>query len=336
MALVFISHAHSDESLARKVCTLLGDALGLHPSDFFLSSQEGHGVAPSASIRGSIVGELRTVPALVVLLTPKAAASPWVWLEAGNRLGCADKPPPIFVVPSARFVPLLAPVADMRCLQLDNDGELHELVQAVGRSLDRPPLDFLAYKPALDDLQQFSGELYSLAGEKRTRTMSWLKRNAAGLVLVVAGLAMLVYAGLRQAPVPHDDSAIEAATIQQLNEAQASIAEMFLVLKGRVTSGSGPGSSPVHGATVMVSREGEVQDPSTCEEPACTKRTTTTEGEFTLNLTKIKARNGDPVVLSVVKPGFAFFSKELRVDVRAMDAGTAPQSVALAAAQPSP
>ena len=330
MALVFISHAHSDETLARKVCTLLGDALGLHPSDFFLSSQEGRGVAPAASIRASIVSELRSVPSLVVLITPRAAASPWVWLEAGNRLGCADKPSPLFIVPSARFVPLLAPVADLRCLQLDNDGELHELVQAVGKSLDKKPLDFLNYKPALDDLLQCSGQAYSVAAEKRARTMSWLKRHAAGLVLAVAGLAMLVYGSLRATPVPHDDSAIEAATIQQLNDAQASIAETFLVLKGRVIAGQ----APVHGATVMVSREGEVQDPSACEEPACTKRTTTTEGEFSLNLTKIKARNGDPVVLSVVREGFAFFSKELRVDVRAMDAGTAPQTVALAVRPP--
>ena len=139
------------------------------------------------------MSELRSVSSLVVLITPKAAASPWVWLEAGNRLGCADKPSPIFIVPSARFVPLLAPVADMRCLQLDNDGELHELVQAVGRSLDRPALDFLNYKPALDDLLQSSSQAYSLAGEKRTRTMSWLKRHAAGLVFAIAGLAMLVY-----------------------------------------------------------------------------------------------------------------------------------------------
>ncbi len=330
MALVFISHAQCDEIVARKVCTLLGDALGLNTSDFFVSSQEGHGVAPAASIRESIVSELRNVPALVVLITPRGAASPWVWLEAGNRLGCAGKTPPIFVVPSARFVPLLAPVADLRCLQLDNDGELHELVQAVGRDLGKPPLDFLNYKPALDDLLQASEQAYSLAAEKRARTVSWLTRHAMGLMLAVAGLGMLVYGSTRAVPVPHDDLAAEAAAIQQLNDAQASIAGTFLVLKGRVISGQ----TPVHGAEVMASLDGEVQDPSGCIEPQCTKRSTTTEGEFSLNLTKIHARNGDPVVLSVVRPGFAFFSKELRVDVRAMDAGTAPQTVALVVQPP--
>src|SRR5690606_20290459 len=36
MAMVFISHAHADELLARKISALLGDAVGLAPGDFFL------------------------------------------------------------------------------------------------------------------------------------------------------------------------------------------------------------------------------------------------------------------------------------------------------------
>lgn len=334
MALVFISHAHSDESLARKVAGLLGDALGLNPADFFLSSQEGHGVAPAANIRASIVNELRTVPALVVLLTPRAASSPWVWLEAGNRLGCPDKTSPVFIVPSARFVPLLAPVADLRCLRLDNDGELHELVQAVGKLLGKPPLDFLSYKPALDDLMQCSSEAYSLSSEKRARVMSWLKGPTLGLILTVAGLGMLAY-GIWAARAAPPSKAVatsqqDAAALQEFNDTLASNASKYLVLKGRVTSTQGG----VHGATVMVSLEGEVQDPSACQEPACTKTATTTEGEFTINLTKIQATNGDSVILSVVRPGLAFFSKEIVVDVRAMDAGTAPQTVVLSALPP--
>src|SRR5690606_38628919 len=120
-------------------------------------------------IRGAIMQELRSVPTLVVLLTPRSAASPWVWLEAGNRLGCADASPPIFTVPSARFMPLLAPVADMRALQLDNDGELHELVQAVAQSLGRPAQDFLTYKAALEDVLLTARHAYSEATERAAR-----------------------------------------------------------------------------------------------------------------------------------------------------------------------
>ena len=333
MALVFISHAHTDESLAHKVAAMLGDALGLSPVDFFLSSQEGQGVAPAASIRASIVQELQRVPALLVLLTPKAAASPWVWLEAGNRLGCADKTPPIFIVPGARFVSLLAPVADMRALQLDNDGELHELVQAVGRRLGRPPLDFLSYKPALEEVIKASAESYSLSVERRAQAAGWFRRHALELVLVVAGLGALIY-GNRSVTVASSGavgtSGRDASALQELNDAVAGTAAKFLVLKGRVTAEQ----TGVHGATVMVSREGELQDPAACQEPECTKKTTTTDGEFTIDLTRIQVRNGDPVVMSVVKPGFEFFSRELEVDVRAMDVRTAPQTVVLAARPP--
>jgi hypothetical protein len=67
----------------------------------------------------------------------------------------------------------------------------------------------------------------------------------------------------------------------------------------------------------MVARDGERSDPTSCQEPECTRR--------------IQARNGDPVFISVVREGYEFFSRELEVDVRAMDIRTAPQTVVLAA-----
>ena len=327
MAQVFISHAHSDESLAREVAVLIGDALALAPGDFFLSSQEGRGVAPAASIRASIMNELRSVPALVVLLTPKAAASPWVWLEAGSRLGSADRATPIIIVPSARFVPLLAPVADLRCLQMDNDGELHELVRAIGRILNRTPLDFLNYKPALEDVVQHSAQAYSLAAERRERAMSWVKGHVVAMILVAAGLGTLAY-GIWLAKVAPPRTT-EGETLQR-NEDFAKTAAKFLKMKGKVKSAQ----SAVQGATVMVSPR-EKKDPSTCQEPDCTMTTTTSKGEFVLDLTKIKVSNDETVVISVVAPEYAFYSENFDVDVRATNQGDAPLVVTLSVA-PSP
>src|ERR1700751_2043367 len=100
MATVFISHAHGDQVLGQKIVTFLSSALGLKPSEFFCSSQEGRGVTPAARIRDEVMKKLAEAPALIVVLTPKSAVSPWVWLEAGSRLGAADKQNPLFVVPS--------------------------------------------------------------------------------------------------------------------------------------------------------------------------------------------------------------------------------------------
>src|SRR4029450_4592339 len=125
--------------------------------DLFASSEEGRGVAPAASIQQGVLAALASAPCLIVLLTPKSALSRWVWLEAGNRLGQGDRPNPLFVCPSARFTSLLGPVGDKKSLNLDNEDELVELVQAVGKILGRTPRDDLAYKPPLADLAAASG-----------------------------------------------------------------------------------------------------------------------------------------------------------------------------------
>jgi hypothetical protein len=149
MALVFISHAHGDEALVRRVVTLLRDGLSLNPDDFFVSSQGGRGVAPAANIRDEILKELSRAPSLIVIVTPKSVGSPWVWLEAGNRLGSAGRSNPLFAVPSERFLPLVQPVADLRCIRLDNEEDVHELIKAVAENLGRPAEEVLNYNVAL-------------------------------------------------------------------------------------------------------------------------------------------------------------------------------------------
>lgn len=330
MANVFISHAHSDEALARRLAQFLQTGLGLSPEDFFLSSQEGHGVAPAESIRASIESTLRSAPAFVVLMTPRASASAWVWLEAGGRLAVNASTPPIFVVPSARFVSLLAPVSDMRAVQIEKEGELHELLKAVGRNLGKTPVDVLTYRPALEDLRTASMAAYAAGVEKRQHTWSWLKAHGIGLAVAAAGLAMLIYSG-RHRPAPSGQAVAtsdEWQRIEALNEARVKTAQQYMVLNGIVSSGRGP----VQGATVMAARQ-EVHDPSACHEPDCTVRDSTSEGEFTIDLTKIQANNHDSITLSIVKPGFAFYSKEVQLNVRVTDGRTAPQTVVLAAAR---
>jgi hypothetical protein len=324
MASVFISHAHGDEHLARALATLLANALSLTPGDFFLSSQEGRGVAPAAGIRAEILRELSSVPALVVLLTPKAAASPWVWLEAGNRLGHPDRPNPLFVVPSARHVPLLQPVSDLRCLRLDNDGELHELVQAAGSRLGKTPVNVLIYRDAIADLVSAAGRDYSIARERRDRAVAWLKSHAAALAIAALGFGTLAYGATLASRSAGDPRGTDASV--DLNSLVVSIVAEYMIFKGTVASSTGP----VHAAAVMVSREGEVRRPEDCALPTCTFATTRTDGGFTIDLTRIQAQKGNNVVLSVSKPDFKFMSREVTVDVRAMDVGAAPMNVLLA------
>jgi hypothetical protein len=337
MALVFISHAHGDEALARSLVNFLRDALKLEQADFFVSSQGGRGVAPAASIRDEILKTLQDAPSLVVLVTPKSAGSPWVWLEAGHRLGRPDRSNPLFLVPSKRFVNLLQPVADLRSLCLDDDDDLFELLKAVGASLGKPPQDVLDYKEALRQLAVSAAAAYSPGGERKARAVAWLRANAVALLIATAAIvgvgfyskakvAQLVQAVTdeAQARISELEDKLRAANVF-VNDEVAKTAARYLVLKGVVLSDAG--RRPIGGARVMASLNTDVG--AACDPPDCIHDTTTTEGQFRLDLTQIGARSGDDIRLSVSAAGFEVSSRLITLDVRAMDGTTTAHTVTI-------
>jgi TIR domain len=315
MALVFISHAHRDEALVRRLTAFICDALGLAPADFFVSSQDGRTVAPAAHIRDSILAELASARSLIVVVTPNSAARPWVWLEAGNRLGRSDRANPLFVVPTARHVSLLAPVADLRGVQLDDAGQLHELVKAIGQQLERPVRDLLDYKPSLEELSRTVATLYSPWRERVVASGAWVRRQWLAVLCLVLGAALTLYGARQVADARREAQLTERETTDALNTEVVRTAARFMILKGAVLSGT----QGISGATVMASKQAAVREADQCLEPSCTLNLTDSDGEFRIDLTRIQAENGDDIVLSVNARGFAFFSQNVRLDVRAMD-----------------
>jgi hypothetical protein len=332
MPSVFISHAHSDKLLARSICALLRDALALKPEDFFTSSEEGRGVSPAANIQQEVLAALASAPSLIVVLTPKSALSRWVWLEAGTRLGQSDRANPLFVCPSARFASLLGPVGDNKALNLDNEDELVELVQAVGKILGRPPRDYLSYKPALADLATAAANEYSAARERRAALTTSLRHY--GPLLAIVPLMLLAGFWYGGGTIGNSKPIAPIGDLQ-LNEAAIAEAARYLILTGTVVAQNSNNAVPE--ALVMASRDPEVKDQTACTEPTCTFWKTDTEGKFRLDLTKIRGRKDETVTLIVVKPGFETNKKLIEIDVRAMDSNVAPQSVRLAMPmQPTP
>ena len=325
MPSVFISHSHSDKVLARGLCAMLRDALALGPEDFFTSSEEGRGVAPAASIQQGVQEALASAPCLIVLLTPRSVLSRWVWLEAGNRLGQRDRANPLFVCPSQRFTSLLGPVGDKKSLNLDNEDELVELVQAVGKILGRTPRDYLSYKPPLADLAAVTAREYSTARERRDSAFAAAKRY--WLPVVLAPLMLVAGYWYGSGALSRAQATIESGDVQR-NQDVAALAARYFILTGTVVAQKT--SAAVAEALVMASRDQDVRDRTKCEEPRCTSWTTDTDGKFSLDLTKIRAVKDDMITLIVVKPGFVTNTKLLQIDVRAMDSTVAPQSVRLA------
>lgn len=327
MPFVFISHAHSDKVLARGLSALLRDALALGPDDFFVSSEEGRGVAPAANIQQSVQAALSTASTLIVILTPRSALSRWVWLEAGSRLGQTHMANPLFVCPSARYTSLLGPIGDQKALNLDNENELVELVTAVGKTLQRTPRDFLSYKPALSELATNAARAYSVTRERQDAAVSWLKRHWPSLAL--APLLFLLAFWYVSFALNSAQEEAQRTDVQRNNET-AALVSRFLVLTGTVVSQND--NQAVADALVMASRNQDVKEQAACAEPLCTSWTTDTDGKFSIDLTKISAEKEDTITLIVLKPGFAPNRKLIRIDVRAMDATVAPQSVRLSTA----
>jgi hypothetical protein len=189
----------------------------------------------------------------------------------------------------------------------------------------------LDYRPALADLARATRSEYSETAERMRLAGRWLRTNAAALLIgtgVVAGVAIHSSGQLgkeRQAAAAARGELSE--TRDRLNLATATqldqVLSEYLVLRGVVESSTGP----VSGAVVTASRN--ASPTSDCAEPDCTSDKTTSEGEFRLDLTRIAAVNRDDVLLTVRARGFEGYSKNVRVDVRAMDVGLPAQRVPL-------
>ncbi len=147
--------------------------------------------------------------------------------EAGTRLGKPNAANPLLVCPSERFTSLLGPLSHSKALNLDNEGELVELVAAAGKILGRAPRDYSSYKPALDDLAALARQEYSSARERRSKVVSWMGRHAAAFVLAPLMLVSGWYYG--RAPLENsiDQVAVQAAAGQ--NQELSALAARYLI-----------------------------------------------------------------------------------------------------------
>jgi hypothetical protein len=249
-----------------------------------------------------------------------------VWLEAGSRLGQTNVANPLFVCPSARFTSLLGPIGNQKALNLDNESELVELINAAGKILQRTPRDFLSYRPALSDLTDLAKREYSVARERQAAVGSWARRHSPTLALAVLILVLGLWYVRWSERVAQE--ARENDDIQRNSDAE-DIVSRFLILTGTVVSQSDNQAVPE--ALVIASKSQELKAQAGCDEPQCTFGTTDTDGKFSIDLTKIRAKEDETITLIVTKEGFTPNRKLIRIDVRAMDATVAPQSVRLSA-----
>jgi hypothetical protein len=131
-AQIFISHAHEDEELARRVLVCLHACLHVEKEAIRCTSAAGHGLRVGADVRLSLRDDLRAAPIIIGLLTPAGARSPWVQAELSIGWG-SDKL--VCCLLGGVDQSELSPVLDgIHKLELSDYRSIRNLVHAITRA----------------------------------------------------------------------------------------------------------------------------------------------------------------------------------------------------------
>ena len=142
MTRIFISHSHSDETIADLLVDFLGEAIEVSKGDIRCTSDPNHGLDfSSASISDQLKNDLKNAGALIVLVTVDSLRSPWILFEVGS-FWTTDKLVAPIVGPGLEFEDLPGPLKGYRSIRITNEGANHELNELVNQLNQRLALPF--------------------------------------------------------------------------------------------------------------------------------------------------------------------------------------------------
>ncbi len=80
---VFISHAHTDENIAKALVDVIEQAFVVRPEDIRVTSLPGHRVPIGANITGQLRQDVQGASVVLGIMTPDSIESTWVVFELG-------------------------------------------------------------------------------------------------------------------------------------------------------------------------------------------------------------------------------------------------------------
>jgi hypothetical protein len=131
--LVFISHSSKDVELASAFIDLMKAALVLRADQIRCSSVDGYRLPVGVNTEDKLRGEVNAAKVVIGLITPSSMASPYVMFELGARWGAKRFIAPLLAGLRARD--LQGPLSLLNALAANNDSQLHQLLEDVGREL---------------------------------------------------------------------------------------------------------------------------------------------------------------------------------------------------------
>jgi hypothetical protein len=187
---ILISHSSKDKKLAESLANLLRTGLQLSATQIRCTSVDGYRLPGGANTNEVLRDEIKRVPILVALLTRNSLASTYVLFELGARWA--------FNLP---MIPLLAGIdaSEMRgpdnalnALSCETDGQLIQLVEDVGKSLQVAHQSAASYQSQIQDLRSLAQSTLT-SRKAQTPENATLERQVGELENQVTALSKKPY-----------------------------------------------------------------------------------------------------------------------------------------------
>jgi hypothetical protein len=150
---LFVSHSARDAQIVEPLVVLLRSALCLSAAEIRCTSVNGYRLPAGADTNEQLRREVNDSAVLLGVISTESLRSLYVIFELGARWGTKKTFVPL-LAPGAPTSLLGGPLAGINALRLDVEAQVHQLLDDVGRYLDRKVESPAVYKRELDAFLQ--------------------------------------------------------------------------------------------------------------------------------------------------------------------------------------
>jgi hypothetical protein len=157
---ILISHSSKDGELADALCDFLRAGLLISANSIRCSSVEGSRLPAGAHTESRLRAEVNSSSVVIGLMTPNSLVSAYVMFELGARWGAGSLLIPLLAGITTQD--LRGPIGEFNALRADNDAQLHQLLEDIGKSLGKTVEAPASYTRLLGSVKRESLKLAGL------------------------------------------------------------------------------------------------------------------------------------------------------------------------------
>ena len=165
---IFLSHSSADAKVAKALIDLIRDAFNIEADRIRCTSVPGYKPPAGTHTETQLRREIQQVRVFIGLLSEISLDSAYVLFELGARWGMMQDSN-YYGNSQNKIIPVLAagasgsilrdPLKSYNALNCENSGDLHQLVEDIGKQLGQQPKGPAAYQEKMDTLIRVSRQL---------------------------------------------------------------------------------------------------------------------------------------------------------------------------------